>query len=104
MSHHEAGRELYLFATNDARTYRQIAMSYVNLERKWRKGIFDPIAALRLLNYASGDAAQAYVVQHCSPRDKWFHIFPIAARDYCSKLLLDDWQAEIDAGNGWIRP
>jgi len=94
--------DLYLFAWNDADLYRQQRKPIeLNLQRKWRKGIYDTEKAVRLWNYLANSAAEKY---HKEGRydGKWFDLFNVPTRLAAAREMEKHYASEIkiDAEGG----
>jgi hypothetical protein len=97
----DAARELYLYASNDAATWRQVEAIARNYERKRAKGTYDSALAVIGLIYAAENAAKAYVRDHCDSATKWHDMFKPTDRATVAALLRDDMESEWSAGNSW---
>jgi hypothetical protein len=97
----DAARELYLYASNDAATWRQVEAIARNYERKRAKGTYDSALAVIGLIYAAENAAKAYVRDHCDSATKWNKMFTPDDRVTVAALLRDDMESEWSAGNSW---
>lgn len=107
-------RELYLYASNTAAIWRNVEHSYRNLERKQKRGVFDPSLAVKLLEYNATDAAKACYKEHGSsgwdtysiePRpmpNRWHDMFAPADRTAVAAALLENFTDERAAGNSWL--
>lgn len=94
----DEARELELFATNDSDLYRQSYLPIVkNLERKFKKGVYDKELAKKLWVLHAARAAKKYGQEHGN--DDGLTIFsPVIRREVAAKLA-DDHFAEMEAGN-----
>lgn len=97
----DAARELYLYASNDAATWRQVEAIARNYERKRAKGTYDSALAVKGLLYAAENAAKAYVRDHCDSATKWNKMFTPDDRATVAALLAADMESEWSAGNSW---
>lgn len=93
--------ELNAFANNDSQTYKQLVCCFQNLERKKAKGTYDSEKAVKLFTYAAETAAKRYFAEYCNG-GTWHAMFPVQDRVAAAKLMRDDFECEIEAGNSWL--
>lgn len=91
-------RELFFYATTDATCYKQwLLPAYRNLERKWRKGTFDRLLAIKLFTaYALVSIGKQYRQEFGSGS------FPPDVRQEVASHLTDQMVNELEIGNGWL--
>jgi hypothetical protein len=91
-------RELYFYATSDVNSYRAWLLSaYQNLERKWRRGVFERDKALKLL------ASYTLVSIGKQHRNEFGSmLFPPQVRNEVAGILADYVVAELELGNSWL--
>jgi hypothetical protein len=99
--HDEHGaHELVLHADNDSHLYHSSHVPVAkNLERKYKKGIYDSEKAKKLWKYHADRAAQSYHHEHGDPHSKWHHAFSPATRHEAAAHWEKHHRAEMEAGN-----
>ena len=89
----DAVRELHLFAVNDARTYDySITPTAANLDRKRRRGVYDPARAVAAWQYVADFAARRYAADFGG---RWCDVFPAAVRREVARILASDYDADV---------
>ncbi len=94
--------ELELFIDNDGALYESRSLPiYKNLERKWKRGVFDQTKAAKGFSYLIDDGAKKF---HRDFRygGKWYQTFPKSLRDELSKRYAQNMAEELRAGNSWL--
>jgi hypothetical protein len=90
----QAAHELYLFAVNDAGLYRQRILPIIaNLKRKIKRGVYDPVLALKLWKYAADDAAQRYTREY--GEGKGYGVFTVPTRKETAAHLADHYMEHV---------
>ena len=85
----DGAQELFLYATNDGRLYRQIIDPIINnLHRKHKKGIFDDELAVKAFMHAADDANKRY-------EREFGETFNVPTRELCARKLLDYYEEDI---------
>lgn len=98
-----AAHELALYAINDSGLYRQqIQPIILNLRRKIKRGVYDPILALKLWRYAADNAAKRYNKEY-SGRTAGYGIFSVATRELAAKEIADHYSSEVGVKNPRVR-
>lgn len=86
-----AVRELVLYAENDGDLYRQSALPIIaNLQRKVKKGTYDPELAIKLWRYHADRAAKKYTQEHDGE-------FSPATRTAAAKEFRDGYDEEVQS-------
>ena len=96
--------ELELYLVNTEACYRAwLLPAYQNLERKWKRGVFDRDLGIKLLaQYTLVSAAKQYHLEHGSMSTKWSTVFPPSVRVEAAESLLDGFLAEVKIGNTYL--
>lgn len=102
-------RELYLYIINDGDMYRRsVTPTLALLRRKFEGRVYDDRKAMRQWLHVAKEGARRYCLEHCSPGDRWYTVFPMDVRrdvaedlaDYYADQILDaavkDW---LDSAN-----
>ena len=97
----DAARELFLFASNDAATWRAVEHLARNYERKRAKGAYDTALACKGMLHPVESAAKAYARAHCDAGTPWHAVFPPADRHDAAAMLVEHLEDEWQAGNSW---
>ena len=85
----DGAQELFLYATNDGRLYRQRIEPIINnLHRKYKKGIFDDELAVKAFMYVADDANKRY-------EKEFGENFNVPTRELCARKLLDYYEEDI---------
>ena len=86
--------ELKLYGENHSNLYRQRTVPIQrNLSKKWNKGVYNHELAVKLWKYWADDAALRYAKEFGGP------VANVPTRLAVAKMMADDWQAELEAGN-----
>jgi len=84
----DAATELALFTENDGDIYRQQRSIYEKgLEKRWKKGDYDPNKAEEGYLHTTTLGAKKYVKEHGSPRDNYSEMFPKDVRRAAARTL-----------------
>lgn len=87
----DAVRDLHLFAVNDAWTHNySVIPTAANLDRKRRRGIYDPARAVAAWQYVADYAARRYADDFGG---RWCSLFPPAVRREVARILASDYDA-----------
>jgi hypothetical protein len=97
----DAARELFMFISNDAATWRAVEHLARNYERKRAKGAYDTALACKGMAYPVESAAKAYARAHCDAGTPWHAVFPPADRHDAAAMLVEHLEGEWQAGNSW---
>lgn len=97
---HEA-RELVLHADNDPHLYRTSHLPVAkNMERKYKKGVYDHGQAKKAWKYHADRAAQSYAKQYGQVGGpKWHEIFSVKDRNAAAAHFADHHHSEMTLGN-----
>lgn len=86
--------ELKYYGENHSDLYRQRTVPIQrNLSKKWNKGVYNHELAVKLWKYWADDAARRYAKEFVVP------VANVPTRLAVAKMMADDWQAELEAGN-----
>jgi hypothetical protein len=89
-----------LYGTNNAQLYRQIETPIrVNLEKKYKKGTYQPALAVKLWQHWADEAAKRYNKEFGGGGSKWFEIFSPATRLHVAKEQEEFHRGEMELGN-----
>lgn len=96
-------RELFLFIVNDGALYRQQgAPIIVNLQKKFRKGVFDQAKAVKLYRYLADNGAKKYTFEFGDKKNasNWnqvpgYGVFSVADRNAVAQELTKHYLEEI---------
>ena len=97
----DAARELFLFASNDAASWRHVEYVARNYERKRAKGLYCSDLARKGMMYPADMAAKAYARAHCDAGTPWHAAFPPADRHAVAAMFVAYLESEWQAGNAW---
>lgn len=102
----DEARELFFYATTDGENYRRFLLpAYQLLERKWRKGAFDRLLAMKLLTlYTLTNVGRRYVVEFGTRDQPWQRLFPPDVRQEAASHIVDGLVGELETGNSYLRP
>ena len=93
-------RELILFAENDYSLNNQFTAIIKNLERKHKRGIYDPVLAAKLWKYWIDNAVKEYNFQFGSGvRSLKQNIFTMKDRKDAAKAIEIQWREDIFRGD-----
>jgi hypothetical protein len=97
----DEARELHLFISNDAETWRRCEAYFRALERHKAKGAYDSsrAASSSTMKAMMRDAAKSYGRQH-SVGDG-LSLFSPACRDEAAAAIIADFDCEYESGNRW---
>lgn len=96
----DAARELELYARNNADLYRQMEVPIrLNLEKKYKKGIYQSILAVKLWQGWADEAAKRYNKEFGGGGSKWFEMFSPSTRLHVAKEQEMFHREEMDLGN-----
>lgn len=87
--------ELTLFVENEALLYPQIKAVVANLQKKYRKGIFDHDKAIKAFYHVANRGAQLYCQRFGSWSDKYYTMFSTSDRFTCATDLLESYIDDI---------
>lgn len=93
--------ELYNYISNTRNIWHNVEFAYRNAERAKRCGEYVPEYLEANLFSDAISGAIAYCREYC-PQSDWRKIFTFAIRRECAKLLVKNFETEIDCGNGWL--
>ena len=96
-----SARELELYIDNTQQHYRQKVAIFQNLQKKIKRGKFDRALAIKGLMHVVDAGARAYTKEHGSPGARPRDMFDRATRTMVAKEFLEEFEAEIEAGNSW---
>jgi hypothetical protein len=89
----DAANELVLYAESDSDLYKQSALPIVaNLQRKVKKGNYDPELAIKLWRYHADRAAKKYFKEFPDGND---FTFSPATRDLAAKEFRDNYEEHV---------
>ena len=94
---HEA-TELTLFVENEALLYPQIKAVVSNLQKKYKKGIFEEQKAIKAFYHVANRGAMLYCQRFGSWSDKYYKMFSTSDRFTCASNLLESYIDEIKEG------
>jgi hypothetical protein len=96
----DAARELELYATNNADLYRQMETPIrLNLEKKYKKGIYQSALAVKLWQGWADEAAKRYNKEFGGGGSQWFDIFSPATRRHVAQEQEAFHKGEMELGN-----
>lgn len=95
----EAARELLMYAENNAGLYhsREVPI-WLNLQKKWKRGSYDNVLAVKLWGYWAEDAAKRYAKEFLVGTD-WSSIFSPKTRHWVAETHERYVRAEFEIGN-----
>lgn len=95
-----AHHELVIHGDNDSHLYHSSHVPVAkNLEKKHKKGIYDPEKAKKLWKYHADRAAQSYHAQHGDKSQHWKHTFSPETRRAAASHWEKHHRTEMEAGN-----
>jgi hypothetical protein len=96
----DAARELELYGQNNADLYRQMEVPIrLNLERKYQKGMYQPVLAVKLWQGWADEAAKRYNKEFGGGGSKWFEMFSPLTRLHVAKEAESFHRREMELGN-----
>lgn len=97
----DEARELFFYATTDSAAYRRhLLPAYLLLEKKWKRGTFDRLKAMKLYTHSTLPlVARRYVEEHCGPEEIWYRLFRPDVRQEVASYLVDHHVNEMEIGN-----
>lgn len=82
-----AARELVLYIANTETHYRQMKAIDANLNKKFKKGIYDPEKAVKGYRYVVDAAAKSYAKEIARSPAAWSRMFTVPTRDLAARNL-----------------
>lgn len=97
----DTARELVLHADNDQHLYRTSHVPVAkNMERKYKKGVYDHGQAKKAWKYHADRAAQSYAKQYGQVGGpKWHEMFSVKDRNAAAAHFADHHHTEMTLGN-----
>ncbi len=92
------GRQLYLYANNDAALYKQRMVIAKNLAKKKARGNYDRTSSLIAWGHLANAASKSYAKEHGDRGDTWHSLFTSDDRGYAAKEWRDWWTGEQRVG------
>lgn len=86
--------ELTLYAENTQSVYNVSVSVIQNLQKKYNKGIFDKVKAVKAFEHVAEYAAKEYIREFKEP-SKWCDMFNASTRRETAKELLNRYMDEI---------
>ena len=95
----DAVNELDSFIQNDEDLYRRRFMPILtNIQRKMKRGVYDPKKVIKLWMYLVDDAAREYVNQFGSQDQDVKDVFPKETRIKVAQVIADREKENIEQG------
>lgn len=90
--------ELALFIENDADLYRQQTEPIIkNLQKKFKKGIYNENLAVKLWTYLANNGAKSYAKQFTKQGD-WNRMFTPETRRKAAQILEKKYKEDVENG------
>jgi hypothetical protein len=102
----DEARELFFYATTDGENYKRFLLpAYQLLERKWQKGVFDRLRAIKwLTNSTLRYVANRYVEEFGTADQPVRRLFPPDVRQEAASQIVDAFVNELEIGNSYLLP
>lgn len=90
--------ELILFTDNNYQAYEHKQNTYILLDKKHEKGVYDKAKAYKAFCNLANTMAQLYA-KHFGEVEKWYIIFAPEERRAVAQYWLEEYEEERECGN-----